>query len=235
MTWTSGRSARRVSLVRAVLLTASSCASAQVLAAQSSPAAPAETRLDLGAGALAFISYPEALVGPTYFDVRAVGFQGSMTYWPFAVVGLEAGVTSVTTSGGVTEALALRPAPLPGEPYRRVVTDEDLEGPNLFATSIGAVVEPALTPDVSPRGRVGVSRLWNKKLNAWLYALGVRYRFGRHSVLFEVERWHLSVEQREETRVLRTDGQVDLLDVDIVSIAERPLHVRVGWAIELGR
>ena len=117
---------------------------------------------------------------------------------------------------------------------RQLVRDEDLIGRSMFTTTLGLLVEPFHHGDISPRARIGVGRLWNKDLGTWFYGFGVRYRFGRHSLVMDVERWKLTMDASIQTRIFRSNGGLEVLSSEPLEETEKPYQIRVGWEIEIG-
>jgi hypothetical protein len=124
------------------------------------------------------------------------------------------------------------PTPI-GVPFERITHPN--AGVAFVATTLGAVVEPFLGSDVSPRARIAGGRMWDKKLSFWFAGVGVRYRFGRHALLIDVERWTLTIETHRQVVIAQPSGEVDVLSDEIVTSDETPYQVRVGWSIAIHR
>ncbi len=187
-------------------------------------------RLEVGLSAGIFVDFPEQF-DATSCDPRAVAYQADARYRVVSFFRIEGAATLTSGlddgecfySSAPREPIAIR------QPYRVRTIPEGIEGSSFLATHIAAVLEPTYDFPVSPRIRMGMGRLWNKKLTNWVMGAGVRFRFGRHSMVMDVESWQLDVPVTEEVLVYRTDGGVDVLSSETFTLEEHPFLVRVGW------
>jgi hypothetical protein len=214
--------------VRAGLVAALAAVTATAAGGQQIDAVPG---VELGIAAGVFIDYPHQFIDRGCGD-GAVGLGVEARYWFTDFLGVE---TSVATSGeppGRSCAFGVAPRPI-GVPFER--TTHPNAGVGFVATTIGAVVEPFLGSDLSPRARIARGRMWDKKLSFWFAGVGVRYQFGRHALLMDVERWQLTLDTHRQVVIVQPSGEVDVLSSEIVTSDETPYQVRVGWAFAIGR
>jgi len=201
-------------------------------------AAPAGAQVagsfDFGVGAGVFIDYPSQF-SDSYCEESAIGVTGTGAWRALRFLAIEGSLSATTGAGEQVCAIPLG-APLPLDtPYTNRSYAEGIEGSGFFATHLSLVIEPFSTSPISPRARLGVGRLWHKSLNNWLWGLGIRYRFGRHSLVMDVEGWNMQIDSELETFIFRSaTGTIELLSTETVSDTVRPYQVRVGWEIVIG-
>ena len=191
------------------------------------PGAP----IELGLYGSGFIDYPSE------FDEGgcqqgAAGLGGEGRYWPTRWLGLEAGGLFTFSAGTMTcyEPLALY-APIPVDtPFQRTVYGDELGRRPSFDSSVGIVLEPFRGASVSPRGRLGVARDWTRELNFWFIGAGVRFPFGRHALLMDMERRKYELERFSETVIFRSQGGLEVLSSETETFERTPWMVRVGWS-----
>ena len=218
-------------IVTVGLLAAPSVSSAQIPQATNEGTPPLSmARLEVGLSAGIFVDFPEQF-DSTSCDPRAVAYQADARYRVVSFFRIE-GAATVTSgldngecfySNAPREPIAIR------RPYRVRKIPEGIEGSSFLATHIAAVVEPTYDFPVSPRIRIGMGRLWSKGLTHWIMGAGVRFRFGRHSMVMDVESWQLDVPVTDEVVAYQAGGGVDVLSSETFTLEERPFLVLVGW------
>lgn len=187
--------------------------------------------VELGLAAGVFVDYPRPFVdrGCLY---EASALTAEARFWTHRIVAVE---TSMTVTGEVPGrdcAVADLAAPIPiGVPVRRTVYPESIAGHGFFATTLGIVLEPFRGSPLSPRARLAAGRMWDKELGFWLAAAGMRYQFGRHALVMDVERWKTSIDARLETVVYDGSGGVEVQASEPLSSEYTPYLVRVGWSV----
>lgn len=198
-------------------------------AAAQEPGAPGAVELGLAAGA--FIDYPAPFVDRGCLD-EASALTGEARFWPHRVVAVEASMTVTGEMPGRDCALVEIGAPTPiGVPVGRTVYPEPIAGHGFFATTLGIAFEPFRGASLSPRARLARGRMWDKELGYWLAGAGMRYQFGRHALVMDVERWKLSIDARLETVVYDGLGGVEIQSSEPTSFEHTPYLVRVGWSV----
>lgn len=216
--------------VRAGLMATLTAVAATAAGGQQIDAMPS---VELGIAAGVFIDYPHQFIDRGCSD-GAVGLGVEARYWFTGFLGVEASVATSGEPPGRSCADGVAPIPI-GVPFEHTLHPERIPGVAFLATTIGAVVEPFLGSDLSPRLRVARGRMWDKKLPFWTAGVGVRYKFGRHALLMDVERWKLTLDAQRQVIVVQPSGEVDVLSSEIVTSDETPYQVRVGWAFAIGR
>ena len=109
-------------------------------------------------------------------------------------------------------------------------------GPSIFTLRGLAVIEPFAGWQPSPRLRVGVGGIVNKSLPLWTWGLGVRYRFGSHAVIVDLDRWRIGIEEWQERVIYPSTGaRRRVLARDTVPRLFQPVVVRFAWSFELGQ
>lgn len=193
---------------------------------------PRSPRLEAGVGAGVIVDYPtqfsEDACGPS-----AVSLGVDAIYRPVPFLGIEGSLVVSDASGGascVAVEASFAPTPI-GVPVRRTRYPSSVRGGTSIATNLAMVVEPFSSAPLGPRGRLGVARLWNKDLGAWFAGGGLRYRFGRHSLIMDVERWMIHIDAFDEVVVYQQSGDVTVLSRDRATVSERSYLVRVGWEV----
>ncbi len=188
---------------------------------------------DVGLAVGLFADYPSHF-SPRYCEQDAGGVAGKVGYRLTALLTVEATATVTTGAGGAVCAVPLRPAPLDGAVFSRPVLDDAILGQSFFATNVAAMLEPLPARTMSPRVRIGVGRLWDKKLGNWFYGGGVRIRFGSNAIVADVERWNLKFDLRREFLIYRDSGAHELQSVEIIRQSPKPYFIRVGWERHIG-
>ena len=189
--------------------------------------------LDLGLGAGTFIDYPAQFSERHCPKEPVLGLWGTGTVWITSFIAVEGGAMVAGGDDGQGCVFPTVP-PLPSDtPYQQTVIDDQIREATFFSTTAALVLEPFHGSDLSPRGRIGAGKLWGKDLSTWYWALGMRYRFGRHSILMDVERWSFTIPARLETRIRHSTGGLEVLSSVPTPQTERPYHVRIGWEMEL--
>lgn len=188
---------------------------------------PVEVGL-FGAG---FVDYPSEFADDgCQRGAAALGGEGR--YWPARWLGVELGGL-VTFSAGTTscyEALTLAPIPL-DTPYPRTVYGDELGKRPAFDSSVGVVLEPFRGGSVSPRVRLGAARDWTRELGFWFMGAGVRFPFGRHALLMDMERRKYDLERFRQTVILRSGASaLEVLSSETETVERIPWMVRVGWS-----
>jgi hypothetical protein len=199
------------------------------LGAQSSSPAGFDVGLAVGR----FADYPSDF-SPRYCEQDAGGATGKLGYRLSALFTLEA---TATASKGVGESMCFIPSPpepRDGDVFARPVLDDEILGQSFFATHLAAMVEPLPARVLSPRIRIGVGRLWDKKLNNWFYGGGVRIRFGSNAIVADVERWNLKYDLRRELLIHRDSGAHELQSVEVIRQSPKPYLFRIGWERQIG-
>jgi hypothetical protein len=189
---------------------------------------------DLGLGAAFYVDVPEPF-SDRYCDESPVGLTGSAAWRVLGWLAVEGNASINGNVGGVSCAIAdLAPVPFDVPVVERVWPDE-VYGSSFFATHFSAVVEPFSSWSVSPRARIGFGRIWDKDVNDRLLGLGVRYRFGRHALVTDLDAWRFTVLSEEWTVIYRVDGPPEIVSQETIEHDFRPLVVRIGWEVSLGR
>jgi hypothetical protein len=183
--------------------------------------------VDLGLTAGFFGDYPSEFTDGSCESLMA-GITGSAARVMRSVLALEASATLSFESGTMSCVDALLPAPVDGQPFSRRLSDDPLVGPSFFATNVAAVVDP-LSSRVGPRVRVGVGRLWDRKVNNWFYGAGLRVRVAGDAIVFDVSRWNLTVDVRRELLIYRDSGAHEFVRIDTFHESPRPFLFSVGW------
>lgn len=190
---------------------------------------------ELGAAFNGFVGYPTSFrtagmsCGP-----QAVGLTGSAAWSPIGLGSLEFGATMTGGAGDRSCPVPLFAPTPPDQPFTQLRYPPALEGASLFATHISLVLEPWADRALSPRAKVGAGLIWDKELGNWLYGAGIRYRFGRHSLITELEAWNLTVERFVDTVIFRSaTGQFETLGSETATEDERPVVVTVGWSVRV--
>lgn len=198
--------------------------------AASAQAAPSATEVGLVAGA--FTDYPPAFAEDGC-EVHVRTLAADARYWPAEILAIEG---AAIVSGSVGGQQCFRAAPWPiGQPFERVVYDDEIAGASFFATTLAAVFEPFRGADLNPRARLAWGRMWSKRLPFWLVGGGLRYKLGRHAILFDLERWKLSIDATREVVIMPATGPIEIQSVEPVTFHEAPYLIRVGWTIAIGR
>jgi hypothetical protein len=216
--------------VRAGLVAALTAVAATAAGGQQIDAMPS---VEFGIAAGVFIDYPHQFTDLGCGD-GAVGMGVEARYWFTGFLGVEGSVAWSGEPPGRSCAYGVAPLPI-GVPFEQTLHAEGIRGAAFFATTIGAVVEPFLGSDLSPRLRVARGRMWDKKLPFWSAGVGVRYKFGRHALLMDVERWKLTLDAQRQVIIVQPSGEVDVLSSETVTSDETPYLVRVGWGFAIGR
>lgn len=204
-----------------------------VLAACLAPGLSAQTglprspRLEAGLS-LSVVDYPHQF-SESFCESRALTLGAGAIYRPTTFLGVE-GSIHLSREAGVRCAAGAAPTPI-GVPVSRRRYRDDIRGATSFATGLALVLEPFSRAPLGPRGRAGVARLWGKELSAWFLGAGIRYRFGRHSLVMDVERWSIDIDFLDEIVVYEPSGDVTTLSSDPAIETERPFLVRVGWEV----
>jgi hypothetical protein len=201
---------------------------------QAQAAPPESGSFDVGVGLGAFVDYP-----PQFSDAGCeggvVGISTTGAWRALSFLAVEGSLSAATGAGGQTCAIADAIAIPPDTPYTDRRYAEGIEGSGFFATHLSVIAEPFAASPVSPRARLGVGRLWNKSLNNWLWGVGVRYRFGRHSLVMDVEGWNMEIDAEVQTLIYRSaTSTTEILATEIVPETVRPYQVRVGWEVVIG-
>lgn len=193
---------------------------------------PRSPTLEAGIGAGVIVDYPrqfsEDLCRPS-----ALSFGAGAIYRPVPYLGIEGSLVLSDATGQASCVVAeasFAPTPI-GVPVRRTRYPSSVRGGTSIATNLAMVVEPFSSAPLGPRGRIGVARLWNKDLGAWFAGGGLRYRFGRHSLIMDVERWTIHIGAFDEVVVHEQSGGVTIVSSDRVTVSERSYLVRVGWEV----
>lgn len=189
--------------------------------------------ITLGLGVGLFADYP-ADFGGASCEQGAGGMTALIRRAVSTVVSVEAGATVTSGVGLATCALDLRPAPLDGEVYTRTSLDEAITGESFFATNLSAFVDPFATDPVGPRLRLGVGRLWGKKLWTWVYGAGLRLQLGSNAIVLDVERWNLGYDMRRELLIYRENSADELQSVEILRRSPKPWLFRLSWERRIG-
>lgn len=186
--------------------------------------------IDFGVGVGFWLDIPEPFSEPYCTESgAALSATGAVRPLPWLAIDLTASATGEV--GPVTCAIpGLVPIPV-DQPVRQRSYTRELRGMSFLATNMSAVVEPVPHWAVSPRGRLGVGRMWSKDINDWLWGLGLRFRFGRNALVMDLEGWKFTVEERLQTVIHRSDGSVEVLDSELVERDFTPLFLRVGWEL----
>lgn len=229
----------RRSFVAITMLSFGQLATSSALTAQTAETGAQEVvgdgrHLDLSFGGGIFIDYPPQFASSFCNEDRVAGINLGATYRVLSFLGLEGSVLATASVGEQICVLPGLPPVPPGEPFRTLSRPDELKGAGSVSTNFAFLVDPFHAADISPRGRIGWGRFWSKELWGWFYSFGVRYRFGRHALLMDVERWKLTWDVIEETRIRRPSGQLDLLDSHQFEETEKPFQIRVGWEFEIG-
>lgn len=193
--------------------------------AQVTPDEPA--RVELGLEASVLVDHPRQFQSGWCGADRAAGIGARADYRVARAVAVEGGLI-LAGAYGTQLCAALPPTPI-GVPVQRTTYRDEVSGSTLFATSLSAVLEPFFDADVSPRAWLGVGRILNKKLGYWHVGGGVRFRFGRHSMVMDVERWTVHIDALREVVVYELDGGVTVQSSEPVEEREQSYLVRVGW------
>lgn len=189
---------------------------------------------DLGLGAAFYVDVPEPF-SDRYCSDSPAGLTGTAAWRALDWLAIE-GNASVTGSVGGTTCAIADLAPIPFDvPVVQGTWPDELYGSSFFATHFSAVVEPFPSWSASPRARVGFGRIWDKDVSDRILGLGVRYRFGRHALVMDVDAWSFTVEEEVSTVIYRMDGPAEILSTETIEHDFRPIVVRVGWEIALGR
>lgn len=194
---------------------------------------PASAQIEIGASFDGFVNYPEAFRdGPSSCEPRGAGLTVSGALRLSGVGEVELSNTLTFDAGDNGCGIPLL-APLPPDtPYDALRYSPSVPGPSFTATHLAFVLEPWPDGALSPRVKAGGGLLWNKELGNWLYGFGVRYRFGRHSLLTELEAWNLSFDRYVDTFIYRSaTGQTERLATTEERESARPVAVRVGWRV----
>jgi hypothetical protein len=190
--------------------------------------------LDLGLGAVFYVDRPETFTDSPC-DGAPAGLTGTASWRALNWLALEGSGSVNGSVGGTTCAIAdLIPVPY-DVPVVRTVWPDGFRGSSFSTTHLSAVVEPFSTGPVSPRARTGFGRIWNKGVGYRLLGLGVRYRFGRHAFVTDVDAWSFTTREEEWTVVYRADAPPDILSRETIEHDLRLFAVRVGWEVSLGR
>jgi len=206
-----------------------------VLAAVGAAAAPlAAQSFELGIGAAFHGGYPEPFK-ELYCDGNRAGIGASAAWHALRWVSLEATSTYTTdTDGTYCAPDILAPTQLDTE-ITETRFDEGVRGGSYFASHLSALLEPWRQASVSPRARIGVGRIWSKDLSDWQWGLGVRYRFGRHSMVTNIDWWKVDVPETVELVIYPSTGGRQVLDSERIVRSYQPFTVRVGWELSVGR
>lgn len=201
------------------------------VAAQAQVPEPSAGTVDLGVFAGIFSDYPDRLKDACGQDIGTLGIQGGVLLTSQLAI-----QASTAVGGGINDGQG---CPLPGPPIGpgatalRITLDEDLEGAGIFSSDVGVLFDllPASAGSIHLKGAVG--RMWNKKLNYWLLGAGLRYSFGGHAVVLDVERWSFSFDMLRE--VLLYDENLDFTVVDSSTLREEanPYLFRLGYEIRV--
>lgn len=188
---------------------------------------------DIAVGLGTFVDYPRPFSDP-YCEENAAGVAVSGAWRALRTLSLDLTAIAVGGTGATVCALPLF-APIPPDtPYEQPSYGDHIRGTGLFATNVSAVFEPFPTSALSPRARIGAGVLWDKELGNWLWGLGIRYRFGRHSFTTDFEGWNLKIERTVNTMILRSaTGTTELLSTDSYDDISSPFFIRIGWLIEM--
>lgn len=188
---------------------------------------------DVTVGLGSFVDYPGPFSGP-YCEQNAAGVAVSGAWRALRTLSLD--LTAIAAGGTGTTVCALPLfAPIPPDtPYEQRSYGDHIAGTGLFATNLSAVFEPFPTAPLTPRARLGAGVLWNKELGNWLWGLGIRYRFGRHSFVTDVEGWNLKIERTVNTMILRSaTGTMEVLSTESQDELSSPFFIKIGWTIEM--
>jgi hypothetical protein len=141
----------------------------------------------------------------------------------------------MNTGGTVCAIPDLAPVPL-DTPIQERRFDDGVRGGTFVASHLSALVEPWRMAPVSPRARIGVGRIWGRGLNDWQWGLGMRYRFGRHSLVMDLDWWKVDVPEYLETVIYPSTGEGrQVQSSERIERNYRPFNVRVGWELSVGR
>lgn len=188
-----------------------------------------ETTVALGS----FVDYPRPF-SDEYCEQNAGGIAVTGAWRALHALSVDLTAIAVTGTGQQICAIPLF-APLPPDtPYEQRRYADNIRGSGLFATNVSAVFEPFPTSAVSPRARLGAGLLWDKELGNWLWGLGIRYRFGRHSFITDFEGWNLKIERFVDTRIFRSStGMVETLSTESQTELSSPFFIMIGWSYEV--
>lgn len=202
-------------------------------AASALPGSAMAQDFEVSLGAGGFVDYPRPFSDP-YCEQNAVAFSANGAWRALPLLSLDLGVVAATGAGSMTCAIPLF-APLPPDtPYERRSYGDPIAGTGLFATNLSAVFEPFPTAPITPRARLGAGLLWDKELGNWLWGVGVRYRFGRHSFVTDFEGWNLRLERFVETVVLRSSTmRTEVLSTESHIEHASPFFIRLAWSIDV--
>lgn len=216
----------RIGRITAVGIFLAASAAAGVAAQSGLPRTP---RFEAGIGAGVIVDYPRQF-SDAVCELNAMSFGADALYRPISFLGIEGSISISGTTEAPCIAVDVSRAPTPiGVPVSRRRYPSEVRGATSFATDLALVVEPFSTGALGPRGRVGIGRLWNKDLGTWFFGAGVRYRFGRHSLIMDLERWMIAIDAFDEVVIYQATGAPTTVSSDPVTELERPYLVRVGW------
>jgi hypothetical protein len=202
--------------------------------AQTQTAVSEPGSFDVGVGLGAFIDYPTQF-SDAGCDGGGVGISGTGAWRALSFLAVEGSLSATTEAGAQSCAIADLAPPQPDSPYTSRSYAEGIEGSGFFATHLAVIVEPFAASPISPRARLGVGRLWDESLTNWLWGVGVRYRFGRHSLVMDVEGWNMEIDAEVQTLIYRSaTSTTEILATEIVPETVRPYQVRVGWEVVIG-
>mgnify|MGYP006908241520 FL=1 len=199
------------------------------------PAALEAQSYELGLGSVLYADYPEPF-GDPYCSEPQIGLGGSAAWHALGWASLEASST-ISFGGGNQCAIAdfdLAPTPL-DTPIDERRLEDGIRGGRLFESHLSVLFEPWRAAPVSPRGRIGYGRIWGKGLGEWVWGLGVRYRFGRHSMVTDLDWWTVGVPETYERVICPSSGGREVLRSQRVTQSYTPFNVRLGWEVSVGR
>lgn len=202
----------------------------------SGSAVPAAGQLEVGASFDGFVNYPEPFqTNRRYCEPRGAGLtvSGGLRLGGVGEVELSNTLTFGVGDGNCAYADL---APIPSDtPYDQLRYPPSIPGASFAATHLALVLEPWPDGALSPRVKAGGGLLWNKELGNWLYGFGVRYRFGRHSLLTELEAWNLTFVRYVDTLIYRSATRsTETLATQEERENARPVAVRIGWRVGVG-
>lgn len=189
---------------------------------------------DLGLGAAFYVDPPEPFTDSPC-DGAPAGLTGTASWRALDWLALEGSGSINASVGGTTCAIAdLVPVPY-DVPVVQTQWPDGLYGSSFFSTHLSAVVEPFSSGPVSPRARIGFGRIWDKGVGYRVLGLGVRYRFGRHALVTDVDAGSFTTREEEWTVVYHADAPPDILSRETIERDLRLLAVRIGWEVSVGR
>ena len=225
---------RRPSFVVEVLLGVAVLAAAPAdvaaqLAASGSDRTP--RRFEVGVAVGAFLEMPDAFSSNGCFETAST-FSAQGSWWPTSRVGVD-GATLVSGEFAAQCAYDLLPGPIVGDSFERTSYADGVPGVDFTASQLGVVVAPWPVSPVSPRLRTGLGRIWDKSITFLYVGTGVRYRFGRHALVTDLEWWRMGFDSNRERLVLTPAGTIQVLSSEAVRVTDPTYRFRVGWEIEL--